>query len=132
MDQQANKQDSRSTEGGEMNWNSVSNPIAPDEEIPAERKVVLVWLAESALPYCGYIRYASGDGDCPYFVVYHGNPERGANVVAWCDCLPDTGPDRPNAKMYTRDQKSGRGYPARRPGKKIQENPTEVRNRGAR
>jgi hypothetical protein len=127
MDQQTDEQEPSGTEAGQVNWNSVSNPITPDEEIPAERKVVLVWLAESALPYCGYIRYAAGDIDCPYFVVYHGNSERGSNVIAWCDCLPGKGPDHPNAKTYTRDQKSGRGYPARRSGENINGNSIEAR-----
>jgi len=56
---------------------------------PPERKVVLAWIRGSALPFCAYMKYAAGEEDCPYWVVYHGNPERGFDVVAWCDCLPD-------------------------------------------
>lgn len=97
-----------------MDWHSVSgNPPKADEHIPAERKVVLVWLRDKHLPYCGYVRYAAGDKESPYFVVYHGNDKIGADVVAWCDCLPESGPDIPNAKLYSRDQKTGRGFPER-------------------
>jgi len=127
MDHEIDDERPPSTEGGQVKWSDVSNPIKPEEKIPAERKVVLVWLAESYLPFCGYIKYAAGDRECPYFVVYHGNPELGSNVVAWCDCLPDKGPDHPNAEMYTRDQKSGSGYAARRSRKKIKENSIEAR-----
>lgn len=95
-------------------WHSVSTPIQPNEHIPAERKVVLVWLREKHLPFCGYIRYAAGDKDSPYFVVYHGNSDIGSDVVAWCDCLPDQGPDWPTAMMYSREQKAGRGFAERK------------------
>jgi len=61
---------------------------------PPENKVVLVWLANKSLPFCGYMKYAAGDKNSPYFVVYHGNPEIGHEVVAWCDCLPPNGPSR--------------------------------------
>lgn len=95
-------------------WNTVSNPIQSHETIPAERRVVLVWPREKALPFCGYIRYAAGDKNSPYFVAYHGNSNMGADVVAWCDCLPDLGPDLPEAKMYSKEQKTGRGYGERK------------------
>lgn len=94
-------------------WNDVHYPIQPCDALPPERKVVLIWLAGSALPFCGYIRYAAGDKHSPYFVVYHGNPNIGSEVIAWCDCLPDHGPNLNEAIIYNRDQKSGRGYPAR-------------------
>lgn len=72
-----------------MKWHRVSCPIKLNEVVPPERKVVLVWLAGNHhLPFCGYVRYSSK----PYFVVYHGNSEIGAEVIAWCDCLPDKGP----------------------------------------
>ena len=67
-------------------WHPVSNPIEPHEQIPPERKVVAVWLRDKYLPFCGYIRFAAGDKESPYFVVYHGNPEIGADVIAWADC----------------------------------------------
>jgi hypothetical protein len=93
-------------------WNYVSTPIAASESIPAERKTVLVWVKDQHLPYCGYIRYAAGDRDCPYFVVYHGNERIGAEVIAWRDCLPDDGPDVPEAMMYNK-WATWRGFPAR-------------------
>lgn len=98
-------------------WHHVSNPIEPDEHIPAERKVVLVWLRDKALPFCGYIRYAAGCEDSPYFVVYHGNANVGSDVIAWCDCLPDTGPDVPSAAAYSKQQATGRGKRERKGSK---------------
>lgn len=95
-------------------WHSVSNPILPNESIPAERRTVLVWLRGHALPFCAYIRYAAGDKNSPYFIVYHGNSEIGSDVVAWCDCLPDNGPEVDSAKMYAKEQAKGRGFPARK------------------
>jgi len=90
-------------------WHKVSHPIAKGEYIPPERKVVLVWLGNEKeshyLPYCGYIRYAAGDKDCPYFVVYHGNPKIGTDVIAWCDCLPKSGPDFLTTEFYSEKQK---------------------------
>lgn len=94
-------------------WNPVSCPIAKGESIPAERRCVLVWVRGSHLPFCGYIRYAAGDRECPFFVVYHGNQEISAEVLAWCDCLPDSGPDVPEGSTYSREQRDGRGFPAR-------------------
>ncbi len=94
-------------------WNYVSNPIKPSEALPAERKTVIVWLRNEYLPFCGYVRYAAGDQDSPYFVVYHGNPLIATDVAAWCDCLPDEGPKFPTAEMYSREQKTGRGFGAR-------------------
>jgi hypothetical protein len=67
---------------------------------PPEKKTVLVWLKGSALPFCGYMKYAAGDKESPYFVVYHGNPEIGADVKAWCDCLPNDGPQNVGSQMY--------------------------------
>lgn len=91
-------------------WHRVSNPIEPHEAIPAERRVVLCWLADSYLPFCGYIRYSGGDPNCPYFVIYDGNERIGANVVAWCDCLPLDGPA--NVKTSTGMMRP-RGFPER-------------------
>lgn len=97
-------------------WHSVSNPIQPQEHIPAERKTVLVFVRNSHLPFCAYIRYAAGDRDCPFFVVYHGNSDIGSDVLAWCDCLPDKGPAGVmEAAMYTGQQATGRGFPERLP-----------------
>ncbi len=98
-------------------WTYVHHPINDSDEIPAERKVVLVWLKDGFLPFCGYIRYAAGDIASPFFVVYHGNTKIGSEVVAWCDCLPDSGPMLPTARLFSRNQKDGRGFPTRMPGK---------------
>lgn len=90
-------------------WHRVSHPIQPGEPVPPERKVVLVWCEGKTsdshyLPWCGYLRYAAGDPNCPFFVVYHGNPDLPADVVAWCDCLPENGPDWVPAKFYEKKQ----------------------------
>ena len=96
------------------NWVQVSCPIKPDDCIPAERRVVLVWVDGKSLPFCGYIRYSAGDERYPYFVVYHGNSDIGANVIAWCDCLPDEGPGWVDSRLYDKDQPGGRGFKARK------------------
>jgi hypothetical protein len=96
-------------------WHRVSNPIGLNEHIPAERKVVLLWLRDTHLPFCGYIRYSGGELDKPFFVVYHGNENIGADVIAWCDCLPDGGPDVESARMYSRQNRTGRGIGERLP-----------------
>lgn len=92
-------------------WHLVNSPIQPEDKIPAERKVVLVFVEGSSLPYCAYIRYASGDINCPYFVVYHGSKDRSTKVWAWCDCLPK-GPDNDVVEFYNHNFE-GRGYPKR-------------------
>lgn len=106
-----------------IEWRTVHCPIHPDDPLPPERKVVLVWLGDAsdrnALPFCGYIRYAAGDVNCPYFVVYHGNSQIGSDVVAWCDCLPNSGPDLPQARMFSDKQQAGRGFPAREQRNKL-------------
>ncbi len=89
-------------------WHRVSNPIEPHEALPAERRPVLVWLDNKYLPFCGYVRYL-GNG-LPYFVVYHGDVHFVGNVVAWCDCLPTSGPE--NVPTW-KPSLMGRGHPAR-------------------
>ena len=79
---------------------------------PPEKKTVLVWFENHALPYCGYMKFAAGDKDCPYFVTYglaH-NPNRG-DIIAWCDCLPDNAPaDAPvGVRLYERGQATKEG-----------------------
>ena len=91
-----------------MNWLSVSCPVAPGDPLPRERKPVLVWCEGSAIPWVGYVRYAAGDPESPYFVVPHGNLDRSTRVVAWSDCIPQTAP-KGFAPM------SVHGRPARRP-----------------
>lgn len=99
-------------------WNKVHYPPAPEDPLPPERRVVLVWCGDENdshfLPYCAYVRYSGGDVNAPFFVVYHGNTDRPTDVVAWCDCLPATGPDwLSDAAMYNATQPYGRGFPAR-------------------
>lgn len=96
-------------------WHEVSEPLSRElHMLPPERKVVLLWLSGKYLPFCGYLRYAAGCVDSPYFVVY-GVVER-SPVVAWRDCLPEVGPEIPEAEMYGRDQsRGGRGFPASYP-----------------
>jgi hypothetical protein len=106
-------------------WNQVSCPINQADPLPPERKVVAVWcdghngigehVGGEYLPYMGYVRYSGGERDKPFFVVYHGCPSNPVDVIAWCDCLPDTGPEwTDKASMYSREQASGRGFPLRR------------------
>lgn len=78
-------------------WVNVHYPIEVGDVLPQERKTVLCWLRGSALPFCGYIRIHSGG---PFFVVYHGNPEPGAGVIAWCDCLPSEAPEPFQGGIY--------------------------------
>lgn len=61
------------------------------EALPAERRSVLVKIAadppHSSAVAVGYLRYAAGDRDCPYFVV-HGFG-RAFIVTHWSDSLGD-------------------------------------------
>ncbi len=114
-------------------WNQVSCPINPSDPLPPERKVVAVWcgghngignyVGANGLPDLGYIRYSAGERDKPFFVVYHGNNQRPVDVIAWCDCLPNIGPEWTNkAGMYNREQATGRGFPLRRGKRKETQN----------
>lgn len=71
-----------------MRWIPAHQPPLPGDELPAERRIVLVWLSNRALPFCGYLRWHSAG---PFWVVYHGNMATGSDVVWWCD-LPIHGP----------------------------------------
>lgn len=96
-------------------WHYVHEPLNRElDSLPPERKVVLLWLRGKHLPFCGYLRYSAGCLDSPFFVMYR--LAESGSVVAWCDCLPDVGPELAEAAMYSRDQASGRGYPASVPG----------------
>jgi len=93
----------------QSDWHLIKNPIEPEDKLPPERKVVLVFVKGSYLPYCAYIRYSAGDINCPYFVVYRS--DKGAEVWAWCDCLPE-GPHSTEAGFYNANRE-GNGFPAR-------------------
>jgi len=88
-------------------WVRVHYPIRVGDSLPPERRPVLVWCASSHIPWVGYLRYAAGCLDSPFFVVPHGNDKRPVDVVAWCDCLPDAPPDGCAGFM------AARGFPAR-------------------
>ncbi len=89
-------------------WVPVHHPIGIGDRLPAEPRPVLVWCAGSTLPWVGYLRYAAGCLDSPFFVVPHGNPDRPTDVIAWCDCLPTEAP--PGFPAWSL---AARGFPAR-------------------
>lgn len=74
-------------------WHPTHQPPQHGDELPAERRTVLVWLATQALPFCGYIRHHS---DGPFWVVYHGNTTIGSAVTFWDD-TPLTAPTEAQA-----------------------------------
>jgi len=59
---------------------------------PKERRCVLLAIADgpngqAAGTMVGYLRYASGDKSCPYFVIP--GAREGFKVTHWADCLGD-------------------------------------------
>jgi hypothetical protein len=63
------------------------------QQLPEERKYVLCLVKSAARSSpqgvgVGYLRYAAGDADSPFFVVPGLHPVDGV-VFAWADCLPD-------------------------------------------
>jgi hypothetical protein len=61
-----------------------------NQVLPEERKLVLVmsWTGELGYPpivSLGYLRYSSGDRDCPFFVA---PGSRRMHDCSWSDCLP--------------------------------------------
>jgi hypothetical protein len=73
-------------------WHPTHQPPHHGDELPAERRVVLVWVSTQHLPFCGYIRHHSGG---PFWVVYHGNTNLSTDVLFWDD-TPLTGPTADN------------------------------------
>jgi hypothetical protein len=73
-----------------MKWIDFDPANWATQKHPKERKLVLVQLpgvperGGSPAVAVGYLRYAAGCKDSPYFVT----PGVGGNAVAWCDCLP--------------------------------------------
>jgi len=72
-------------------WYNFDATQGSRQKRPPERKYVLVRLRSNKEDYpdgvaVGYLRYAAGDKQSPYFVVpgLHTGTE-----LAWCDCLPD-------------------------------------------
>ena len=73
-------------------WHRFCKQFGQGQKLPPERRPVLVQvdIDHDSLPnpiMLGYLRYAAGDKECPYFVTpgghYNGQPFR------WADCLPD-------------------------------------------
>ena len=81
-------------------WIPTTNKPIGQQDLPPERKAVLLWIKEKELPFLGYLRYAAGDRDCPYWVCYtcrehrdrEGNPKP-FKVTHYADCLPENGPE---------------------------------------
>lgn len=74
-----------------MEWIAFDSANWATQEHPAERKLVLVQSegrpgGVSPSVSVGYLRFAAGCKDSPFFVVP--GVERGKDV-AWCDCLPE-------------------------------------------
>lgn len=67
-------------------------PFRPGELLPAERRFVLVQIDKNdskGMPpsvAVGFLRYASGDKSCPYFVI-PGHGRASDPITHWCDCL---------------------------------------------
>lgn len=61
------------------------------QKLPKERKLVIVRMEVNMVGFpdgfgVGYLRYAAGDKNSPYFVVQGIHT---GNEVGWCDCLPE-------------------------------------------
>lgn len=74
----------------EIHWVDFDKTQADEQPLPPERRDVLVLLQSTGLGLpkgvaVGYLRFAAGCKDSPYFVV----PGIGGEVDAWCDCLGD-------------------------------------------
>jgi hypothetical protein len=74
-----------------MNWIPFDAALFDRQPLPAERRRVLVVVpatperGNAQTVAVGYLRYASGEADSPFFVV----PGVGGPVTHWCDCLGD-------------------------------------------
>ncbi len=73
-----------------MKWHNFNQAKTRGRWLPKERQLVLVQCVPNrqldAPPVAvGYLRFAAGDKQSPFFVV-PGVPH--AAVIAWCDCLP--------------------------------------------
>ena len=75
-----------------MQWHEYKQDRWAQQPLPPKGKYVLVQVAarkEKGLPPAvavGYMRFAAGDKDSPFFVI----PGVGGPVVAWCNCLPES------------------------------------------
>ena len=70
-----------------LEWHSFD----PKGKLPSERRPVLVKIDTQVNEHggvaVGYLRYAAGDSECPYFVCPAINTPW--TVTHWCDCLGD-------------------------------------------
>ena len=71
-----------------VHWVNFDKAQEDYQELPPERRDVLVLLQRTRSNFpkgvaVGYLRFAAGCKDSPYFVI----PGIGGEVDAWCDCL---------------------------------------------
>lgn len=78
----------------EATWIPFDEALYSRQKLPPERRYVLVRVepvhdgvgaVQAMIVAVGYLRYAAGDRDSPFFVV----PSVRGRRVAWCDCLPE-------------------------------------------
>lgn len=75
-----------------MKWIDFDQKKWANQKLPTAEKHLLVQVAakpDDGLPPAvavGYLRFAAGDENSPVFTI----PGIGGEVVAWCDCLPDS------------------------------------------
>ena len=95
-------------------WIPTHNPPRLAMPLPPHGKCVLAWLADGMLPVTAYVaettvprsRYRRAQ----WLVVRHtGAIALGANVIAWCDCLPARGPEGVADAMYRQRQAGQEG-----------------------
>lgn len=81
-----------------MKWYKFDQAKGSRQKRPKDGKWVLVMVDRDAYGSTmlypegvavGYVRYASGDRQCPMFVVPQFGYGASGKVVAWCDCLPE-------------------------------------------
>lgn len=78
----------------ETTWIAFDETLYSRQPLPPERRYVLVRVepvyeggaVQPMVVAVGYLRYAAGDHDSPFFVV----PSVRGRRVAWCDCLPES------------------------------------------
>lgn len=75
-----------------MTWVPFDWRLGSRQQLPEERKHVLCLVKSAAKSSprgvgVGYLRYAAGDADSPFFVMPGVYPVDGV-VFAWADCLP--------------------------------------------
>jgi len=75
----------------EIKWNVFFKDFGQDQELPEERKLVLVRSVSLVTGYpdpigLGYLKFAAGDKTCPYFVTPGMNA---GEPYQWLDVLPN-------------------------------------------